>query len=107
MALTGGISSTNGATVSYDSSYVYYSNPNNVADRINYTVGDGHGGTTPGVINVTVNAATTVGNPQTIIVTGNSATVNFAGIPGYQYLIQRSTNLVVWATLFTTNAPGV
>ena len=26
----GGISSTNGATVSYDSDYVYYSNPNDV-----------------------------------------------------------------------------
>ena len=106
VALTGGISSTNGATVSYDSSYVYYSNPNNVSDKINYTVSDGHGGTTPGVINIIVNTGSTAGNPQTIVVTGSSATVNFAGIPGYQYLIQRSTNMTVWVTLFTTNAPG-
>lgn len=106
LGLTGGITSTNGATVSYDSAYVYYSSANNVTDQINYTVGDGHGGFVPGVINVTVNAGVTAGNPQTISITGNSVTVNFAGIPGYQYLIQRSTNLVVWATLFTTNAPG-
>ena len=41
LALTGGISSTNGAAVSYDSSYVYYTNANDVADEIDYTIGDG------------------------------------------------------------------
>jgi hypothetical protein len=105
-ALTGGISSTNGATVSYDSNYVYYTNPNDVADQINYTIGDGQGGTNSGVINITVDTDTSVGGGQEVTVSGNSATVTFAGIPTYQYEIQRSTNLVDWVTLMTTNAPG-
>ena len=54
VTLTGSISSTNGATVSYDANYVYYSNPNNVADQINYTVSDSYGDTAGGVINVVV-----------------------------------------------------
>jgi pectin methylesterase-like acyl-CoA thioesterase len=106
LALTGGISSTNGATVSYDSDYVYYQDANDVADQINYTIGDGIGGTAAGVITINVLTGGTVGGTQSITVSGNSATVNFAGIPNYQYEIQRSTNLVDWVTLLTTNAPG-
>ena len=106
LALTGAISSTNGATVSYDSDFVYYSNPNDVADQINYTIGDGQGGSNSGTIDVTVGTSTSVGGTQAIMVSGNSATVTFAGIPGYQYQIQRSTNLVDWVSLLTTNAPS-
>jgi pectin methylesterase-like acyl-CoA thioesterase len=106
LALTGPISSTNGATISYDSDYVYYSDPNDVADQINYTLGDGQGGTVAGVINVIVNSSPTVGGTQPISVSGNSATVSFAGIPDYSYQIQRSTNMVDWVTLLTTNAPA-
>jgi len=104
-ALTGAISSTNGATVSYDSDYVYYSNPNDVADQINYTIGDGQS-TAPGVISITVGTGPSFGGGQAVTITGNSATVTFAGIPTYQYEVQRSTNLVDWVTIYTTNAPG-
>lgn len=106
LALTSTISSTNGATVSYDTSYVYYNNPNGVNDQINYTVGDGQGGTAAGLINLTVSSNPVAGTPQTITVTGSSATLNLAGIPTYQYEIQRSTNLVDWVTIETTNAPS-
>jgi hypothetical protein len=105
LALTGGISSTNGASVSYDNNYVYYSNPNNVTDQISYTIGDGLGLTASSVINISVSGAGSVGNAQSITVVGNSVIVNFAGIPTYQYEIERSTNLVNWVTLITTNAP--
>ena len=37
---------------------------------------------------------------------GGTATVSFAGIPGYTYGVQRSTNLLAWVTLVTTNAPA-
>jgi hypothetical protein len=104
-ALTGAISSTNGATVSYDSDFVYYSNPNDVADKINYTISDGLS-TVPGVINITVNTDTSVGGGQAVTITGNSATVTFAGIPGYHYQVQRSTDLVNWVTIYTTYAPS-
>jgi hypothetical protein len=106
VALTATISSTNSATVSYDADYVYYSNPNNVADQINYTIGDGQGGTAAGVINITVSTNPIAGTPQSINVVGSSATLNLAGIPTYQYEVQRSTNLVDWVTVLITNAPS-
>lgn len=104
-ALTGAISSTDGATVSYDSSYVYYSNPNDVDDQINYTISDGYN-SAAGVITVLVNNGTTFGGSQAVAVTGSSATVTFGGIPTYQYEVQRSTNLVDWVTIYTTTAPS-
>ena len=106
LALASTISSTNGATVSYDASYIYYSNPNGVSDQINYTIGDGQGGTAAGLITITVSTNPVAGTPQSITVSGGSATVNFAGIPAYQYEIQRSTNFVDWVTVLTTNAPA-
>jgi hypothetical protein len=105
VALTGAISSTNGATVSYDSDFVYYSNPNDVADQINYMIGDGQS-TSPGVISITIGTGTSFGGGQAVTITSNSATVTFAGIPTYQYEVQRSTNLVDWVTIYTTNAPS-
>ena len=106
IALTSTISSTNSATVSYDASYIYYNNPNGVNDQINYTIGDGLGGTAAGLINLTVSTNPLAGTPQAITITGSSATLNLAGIPTYQYEIQRSTNLVDWVTIETTNAPS-
>jgi autotransporter-associated beta strand protein len=99
-----GASSTNGATVSYDSNYLYYSNPNDVADQINYTISDGQS-TSPGVISIVMSTGSSVSGGQAVTVTGNSATVTFNGIPTDQYEVQRSTNLVDWVTLYTTNAP--
>jgi phospholipase C len=97
MALTGGISSTNGATVNYDSHNIYYSNSNNVADQINYTVGDGNGGLASGVINVSITPASTnvTQNITGLIPSGGNLIINFASVPN-------STNVVEWATnLFT------
>ena len=111
VTLTGGISSTNGATVSYDTNYVYYSNPNNVTDQINYTIGDGLGLTAAGVINVTIAPASTnqtqniVGPP---VVNGDgSLTINFASVPNTTNVVQWTTNLATQAwTSISTNVAG-
>jgi Invasin, domain 3/Bacterial Ig-like domain (group 1)/Cadherin-like domain len=108
LTLTAVGTSTNGATVAIDGSIVYYYDANNVTDTFTYTVGDGQGGTGTGTVTVTVAAGGQNGQGQTVTVDSqtHTATVNFAGIPGYSYQVQRSTNLTDWVTLETTNAPS-
>jgi len=107
LALTGGISSTNGATVNYNSTYLYYTNANNVADQINYTVGDGFGGTAAGVINVLVGAPPTNSIASTVVNANGTATLSFVGVPGYTYQLDATTDLtppVIWTTISTNTA---
>jgi hypothetical protein len=107
LALTGAISSTNGAAVSYDSSYVYYTNANDVIDEIDYTVGDGFGGNTPGIINVLVGPPPTNSVAGVAVSVDGSVTLNFVGVPGYIYQVEATTNLappVVWTTISTNTA---
>ena len=49
------------------------------------------------------------GQPQQTTVQGGKATVNFAGIPGYQYIVQRAENVDFTVNLsprLTTNVPA-
>ncbi|PWU15412.1 MAG: hypothetical protein C5B50_15495 [Verrucomicrobia bacterium] len=101
--LAGAGPSTNGASITTNSAYVFYSPTNNLPETFAYAVADARGGSARGFISILVQSF--AGGPQTITVTGATATVQFAGIPNYQYLVQRSTNLVSWVTLETTNAP--
>ena len=99
--------STNGSTITTNSTYIFFTPGTGASSNSNesftYTVSDVRGGSATGLI--TVNVISAVGGPQTITVSGSTVTVNFAGIPGYTYAVQRSTNLVSWVTLITTNAP--
>ncbi len=47
------------------------------------------------------------GLAQSITFNGPTAVVNFAGVPGYSYEVQRTTNLLSpnWTVLLITNAP--
>ncbi len=97
-----------GATITTNASFIFYlpstgaSSNNN--DSFTYTVKDGFGGTA--TASITINVVTATGAAQNLTVSGGSVTVHCAGIPGYPYLLQRSTNLVAWTTLLNTNAPG-
>jgi pectin methylesterase-like acyl-CoA thioesterase len=107
LALTGSISSTNGAAVSYDTNYVYYTNANNVTDEIDYTVGDGFGGNTPGIINVLVGPPPTNSVAGVVVNGDGSVTLNFVGVPDYVYQVDATTNLappVIWTTISTNTA---
>ena len=107
LALTSSISSTNAATVSYDSSYVYYTNANDVADQINYTVGDGQGGTAASVINVVVGPPPTNSIAGTVVNGNGSVTLSFVGVPDYTYLVEATLDLmppVVWTPVSTNTA---
>ncbi|HTB83549.1 MAG TPA: Ig-like domain repeat protein [Candidatus Sulfotelmatobacter sp.] len=97
--------STNGVTLTTGSGYAFYMNTNVVNDQFTYTVSDGFGGSATATISLTAQAFAT-GQSGSVSVSGSSATVSFAGIPGLSYTIQRSTNLVSWTGILTTNAPS-
>ena len=107
LALTGGISSTNGATVSYDSTYVHYANANDVADEVDYTVSDGQGGNTPGIINIVIGPPPTNTVAGTVVNGNGSVTLSFVGVANYTYQVDATTSLappVVWTTISTNTA---
>ena len=97
--------STNGALVMIGGNYVLYYNTNAVADQFSYTVTDANGGTNSATVTINIDTTPLFGQSQIATVSGGMATLNFAGIPGYSYSVQRSTNLVDWTALLTTNAP--
>ena len=109
--------STNGVTVTTNATHILYSNPNNVDDEFTYTVRDLRAAyragdtvrTGTGTLRLTVSApAGTNHNAVAISFTNGVVGMRFAGIPGYNYDVQRTTNLsppVVWSTLWNTNCP--
>jgi autotransporter-associated beta strand protein len=100
--------STNGIALDTNSTpgYVQYYNASLVDDRFSYTVTDGFGGTNTAVITLTaVNPGGVGGQAKSFTMNGGTASMIFAGIPGYKYHVQVSTNLSAWNTIWTTNAP--
>ena len=78
-------------------------------DQFTYTVTDGFGSNSTGLINVVLSTAPLFGQGTPPISTINgTAVLNFAGIPGYSYSVQRSTNVnfTTFDILWTTNAPS-
>src|SRR5262249_50305285 len=76
-------------------------------DMFTYTVTDGRGGSATGSIVVTV---TSENDPSLnriggLTVSQAGVTIRFAGIPGYSYGIERSTNLVNWINIGTFTVP--
>ncbi len=92
--------SAQGATLTHDSTRIFYTPANDNNDSFTYVVGNGSL-TATGTVTVIVSVSPG-GLAQTISVSGGAATVKFFGIPGYQYDVQRATSLaepVTWTTL--------
>ncbi len=97
--------SAQGASISQTGTSILYSPANNNADSFIYTIDDGHGNTASSTISViAVNPAGAnlafARNPQ------GQGVPQFAGIPGYPYSIERTTDLRVWTVMQTLNAPA-
>lgn len=102
--------STNGATVISNGNYLLYTNSvmPNVNDSFNYTVTDGFGGTNSGTVSVLVTANVPGQSNVQLQVSPTNVTANFFGVPGFHYVVQRSTNLTVgagWVPISTNTAP--
>ena len=100
---------TNNVTLFTNATTIFYTNSPNVDDKFTYTISDGHGGTNTGAVLIQIvqssSTATTV-RLQTGVPGANTNTITLAGIPGYQYVVQFSTNLVSgqWFNLSTNTA---
>lgn len=102
-------SSTNGVALDTTTfpGYVAYANTSLVDDKFTYTVADGFGGTSSADITLTAGSAAGVGGQiNGFTATGGTASMTFAGIPGYKYHVQVSTNLSIWNDVLITNAPA-
>lgn len=100
------LTTTNGITLTTNVSSLTYSNLASVTDQLSYTITDGRGGSTTGIVNV-VNIGITpsaqfTNSPSA---NGGSVTLHFTGTPGWPYYLERSTNLMDWATISTNVAP--
>jgi len=100
---------TNGITLATNATYIMYTNTDNLNDSFNYYITDQGGGTATGLALikvVSVASNNTVLKLQTGVPGQNSNTITFAGVPGYQYVVQFSTNLDTnyWFNLATNLA---
>lgn len=80
-----------------------YSGP----DQFTYTISDDHGGLTMATNSVLVAKPgdTNYNRFSLPVRQGTNLQVRFNGFPGYDYVIQRSTNLVDWVEILTAAAP--
>jgi autotransporter-associated beta strand protein len=104
-----------GGTVAEDSTWIYYTPPGGGGDdSFSYTVRDTRSyraGDTVRTATASINITevTAVGLVQTITTGGGAVTVNFAGIPGHSYQVQRADDVnftVNVTTLTTITAPA-
>jgi fibronectin-binding autotransporter adhesin len=91
-----------GATVTENGTTIFYNPINNNADTLQYRLKDTRGGTVTKNINISVTNA--VGVVSITNNAGGSMTVGFFGIPGFDYVIQRSPDLSVWTDISTNTA---
>jgi hypothetical protein len=109
------LATTNGATLATNSAYIFYTNSvtPNVNDSFEYTVSDGHGGTSVGTISIVMignanNSSVGQSNAR-LTVSSTNVTANFFGYPGFRYSVDRSTNLTAgagWVSISTNIAPA-
>ncbi|MSU58846.1 MAG: hypothetical protein EXS35_11890 [Pedosphaera sp.] len=106
------LTSTNGATLSTNLTLINYpggATPN-VTDSFKYKVTDTQGCVTLGtvIINVApVSGTNTITSLQVNVPGANTNTLIFAGIPGYEYVTEFSTNLTDWEAISTNTASGL
>ena len=100
--------SSQGGTVAIVGTKVTYTPPSGYtgADSYNITITDGQGGSVAGSVTITVAAGSGESQNKAVLtmLPGGNVSVQFMGIPGQSYQIQRSTDLATWTTLHTATA---
>jgi hypothetical protein len=100
---------TNGTTLFSNGAFLLYTNSvtPNVNDEFQYTVSDGYGGTNTGTVTVLMTGFAAGQNNAQLNLSPTNVTATFFGVPGFQYIVQRSTNLAAgsWVNISTNIAP--
>jgi autotransporter-associated beta strand protein len=106
LSITGvSAASTNGSPVSLGAGIITYTPVAIGPDQFTYTLSDGHGGSAIGAVTVsTINGLG--GRVRNIALMNGIPSMTFMAIPGYQYQVQVSTNLINWNGVMTTSAPA-
>lgn len=109
-ALSGLGASTNGTPITTNSSFILFAPTNNILESFYYTIHDVRSYRPDDTVRTTTNWITitvtnSIGASIPVSSSGGAVTLNFAGVPGYTYEVQRSTNLLSWAIMLITNAP--
>jgi autotransporter-associated beta strand protein len=95
---------TNGITLTTDSTFIYYSNYVNIPDQFTYVISDARGGTTVGAINITNSPAARFDTAPAL--NDGALALHVVGRPGSTYYLERSTDLSAWITISTNVAPS-
>ena len=111
-ALVSTPASTNGSSITTNTSYILFSPTNNFAESFAYVVRDTRayraGDTVRTATNwITINVTNAVSAAQSISTSGSGIVLRLAGVPGFAYAVERATNVSgPWTVLITTNAPA-
>jgi len=104
--------STNGGTVTFNSTDITYTPATNYvgADAFTYTISDGRGGVATATVLVTVYSQDALtSNILSLTMDGGTATLRFAGIPGFTYHVERTSDMtapVTWTDLGSIVVPA-
>ncbi len=97
-------SATNGVAWQ-DGPFILYTATNNLDDWFSYSVADAFGGAATGTLHIQV--LPTVGLAQSLMSSGGSVRIDFAGIPEFSYVIERAESPGgPWTQIYLTNAPA-
>ena len=93
-----------GSYITTNGAFLGYVPGADVADRISYSISDGQGGTNIGYINIVVVSPDAGTNSITGLTGGNPNGLTAYGVPGFNYITERSTNLTDWVEISTNTA---
>jgi hypothetical protein len=100
--------SAQGGTVSLGATSISYAPPTGFTglDTFQFTLSDGQGGSISATVtvNVTSGSGESQNRAKLTVLPGGNVALLFQGVPGVSYQIQRSTDLLTWTTLQTSNA---
>ena len=100
--------SLNGGTIVGTLTHLIYTPPAGYtgSDQFDFTISDGRGGYATAHVQIMVAAAIPAQNQLSLTVLENGhVRIVFAGIPGREYEVQRSTDLLNWNSLGTMQVP--